>query len=488
MIILVAGLPGVGKTSVARELSKRFGLELLRSDVIRKEILGKKTYEQEEKFAVYDEMFERAGRLKNVVLDATFYKQELRDRARKLANALGTELFIVECVCPEELVKERLGKRYGDESEAGYAAYKVVKRAFEPIKEWHIVADTRKTPEENSERAAVEIQNQIQKEIVESLKKPGAYPHPVKYVDVKETHISWVFLTGDYAYKVKKAIKFNVVDYSTLEKRRLFAEKELALNKRLCDPIYISVARIVKENGKIKISDSGEAIEYALKMKEIPQEKLLSSMLEKNGVGEELVEKIAKIMVDFFNRTDGSDKRIINNFIGLKKKFWDSCFVSVREFREPHEDIENRVKSFFEDNKEILDKRIKEGKIKDLHGDAHSRNIFVDGDDVYVYDCIEFDDELRHEDIAYEIAALSMDLDFHNRHDLSQHYIDTYLQLSGDSDAKKLFPFYLCYWAYVRGMVTGFQAANEADDGKKEELQKTSEKYFRLAKNYSSQF
>ncbi|MFH1105962.1 MAG: AAA family ATPase, partial [Candidatus Aenigmatarchaeota archaeon] len=456
MIILVAGLPGTGKTSVARELSKKLGAELLRSDVIRKEILGKRTYAQEEKFAVYDEMFERAERIKNVVLDATFYKEELRNRARKLANALGTELFIVECVCPEELVKERLEKRYGDDSEAGYAAYKVVKREFEPIKEWHIVTDTRKAPEENAEKAATEIQNQIQKEIVEALKKPGAYPHPVKYVNVKETHISWVFLTGDYAYKVKKAIKFNVVDYSALEKRRLFAEKELTLNKRLCAPIYISVARIVKENGTIKISDAGDAIEYALKMKEIQQEKLLSSMLEKNEVGKELIERIAKIMVDFFNRTNGSDKKIVNNFIGLKKKFWDSCFVSVRDFRKPHEDIENNVKGFFEDNKEILGKRIKEGKVKDLHGDAHSRNIFVDSGNIYIYDCIEFDDELRHEDIAYEIAALAMDLDFHNRHDLSQHYIDTYLQLSGDSDAIKLFPFYLCYWAYVRGMVTGF--------------------------------
>ncbi len=322
-------------------------------------------------------------------------------------------------------------------------------------------------------------------EIVEALKNPSAYPHPVERIELKETHISWVFLTGDYAYKIKKNVKFNVVDYSSLEKRKLFTEKELALNKRLCEPLYLSVVKIVKESGKIKISDAGEAIEYALKMKELPQDKLLSSMLERGDVGKELIEKIAKVMVEFFNRTNGSDNRIVNNFIELKKKFWESCFTSVREFHAPHLEIERKVHEFFERNAGLLEKRIEENMVKDLHGDAHSRNIFIDGNNIYIYDCIEFDDELRHEDIAYEVSALSMDLDFHDRRDLAQHYIDTYLRLSGDNDAIKLFPFYLCYWAYVRGMVTGFQATNEQDAEEKQELQETSEKYFQLASHYA---
>src|SRR4030065_2900639 len=130
-----------------------------------------------------------------------------------------------------------------------------------------------------------------QKQVVEALMKPEAYEENPGKIDLVQTHISFVFLTMNYAYKVKKAVDFGFVNFTTLEKRRFFCEKELQLNKRLCEDLYLEVVSINKSD-VIKINGDGETVEYAVKMKRMPQERMLIKLFERNEVDKELVDRI----------------------------------------------------------------------------------------------------------------------------------------------------------------------------------------------------
>ncbi len=160
MIILVTGLPGVGKTSVAKGISAKTGAVLLRTDVIRKKIIPRPKYTEKEKRTVYDFLFSLADMLSRIgigcVLDGTFYQKKYRDKAKRIAGKNRTEFYVVECICPERIVKQRLEKRFGDASDATYDTYREIKKVFEKIDESHIVVDTRESPEQNT-RLVMEI-------------------------------------------------------------------------------------------------------------------------------------------------------------------------------------------------------------------------------------------------------------------------------------------------------------------------------------------
>src|SRR3989337_124658 len=148
---------------------------------------------------------------------------------------------------------------------------------------------------------------QVQKQVVDALMKPEAYNEDPGQIELIQTHISFVFLTKNFAYKVKKAVDFGFVDFTTLEKRRFFCEKELELNKRLGGDMYLEVVPINKSS-IIKIKGEGETVEYAVKMKRMPQEKMLSKLFEKNKVDDELVERVAKTIADFHSKAETNSK------------------------------------------------------------------------------------------------------------------------------------------------------------------------------------
>src|SRR3989337_245238 len=142
-----------------------------------------------------------------------------------------------------------------------------------------------------------------QKQVVEALMKPEAYEEDSGKIELIQAHISCVFLTKNFAYKVKKAVDFGFVDFTTLEKRRFFCEKELQLNKRLCEDLYLEVVSINKSD-VIKIKGDGETVEYAVKMRKIPQERMLTKLFERNEVNRELVDRIAKIIAEFHSKAE----------------------------------------------------------------------------------------------------------------------------------------------------------------------------------------
>jgi aminoglycoside phosphotransferase family enzyme len=332
-----------------------------------------------------------------------------------------------------------------------------------------------------------------QKQVVDALMKPGAYDEDAGSIELVQTHISFVFLTRNFVYKVKKAVNLGFLDFTTLEKRRFFCEKELELNRRLCRDMYLEVVPINKAD-VVKIKGEGKTVEYAVKMKRMPQEKMMSKLLEENKVDDRLVNKIAEIIAEFHLRAETSKR--ISGFGSLEvvESNWRENFEQTEEYvgkTIPAEDFKlicERVENFMKRNVVLFEKRVTEGYVRDCHGDIHSGNIFVTNG-IYIFDAIEFNDRFRYSDVAADMSFLVMDLDFRGRHDLSNFFTEKYMKYSGDQELTKLLPFYKCYRAYVRGKVVGFKLKdpNVSSEGKsmaKEE----AKAYFKLATSYAKTF
>ena len=333
---------------------------------------------------------------------------------------------------------------------------------------------------------------QNQKEVTDALLNPEAYPENPGEISLIQTHISFVFLTKNFVYKMKKAVNFGFLDFSTPEKRCFFCKKELELNKRLCSDVYLEVVTINKSN-TIKINGPGDAIEYALKMKRLPQEKIMTMLLKQNKIHDKTIDELAKIIAQFHSNAQNSSE--INQYGSIKviKINWDENFAQTSKYinqtisQAEFQFIQTKIKGFMETNKPLFESRIKNVKIRDCHGDMHSGNIFIT-EPICIFDAIEFNDRFRYSDVASDVAFLAMDLDFQERHGLSEYFINRYITYSKDQDLGKVLPFYKCYRAYVRGKVISFKLddPNIAAEEKKTAT-KEAQDYFKLAAYYAKE-
>lgn len=330
----------------------------------------------------------------------------------------------------------------------------------------------------------------VQKQVVEALMKPEAYDENPGEIELIQTHISFVFLTAKFVYKVKKAVDFGFLDFTTLEKRRFFCEKELELNRRLCGDMYLEVIPINASN-IIKMKGEGKAIEYAVKMKRLPQEKMMNKLLEKKKVDTQLIDSIAGVMAEFHAKAETN--RRISEFGSLRilEKNWIENFEQTREFvsktitAKNFNSIYDRVNYFLKKNVSLFEKRVWEGRVRECHGDIHSSNIFVT-DRIYIFDAIEFNERFRFSDVVSDVAFLAMDLDYKERNDLSSFLVERYVKYSGDQELMELLPFYKCYRAYVRGKVTSFKLNDlDLENKEKDKATKEAKAYFKLAFDYS---
>ena len=329
-----------------------------------------------------------------------------------------------------------------------------------------------------------------QKQVVEALLNSEAYPEEPGKIDLIQTHISFVFVTNEFVYKMKKAVNFGFLDFSTLEKRRFFCEKELELNKRLCADVYLEVVPINKSN-TIRLKGNGETIEYALKMKRLPQEKIMTLLLKEGKVNKKTINELAKIITKFHFRAQTSNE--ISNYGSLKiiKINWDENFNQTLKYRNQtisqadFEFIKSQINNFIEKNEPLFESRTKNNRIRDCHGDMHSGNIFIT-EPICIFDAIEFNDRFRYSDVASDVAFLAMDLDFQERLDLSDYFIDRYIFYSKDQELMKVLSFYKCYRAYVRGKVISFKLDDpNVNYEEKKVAAKTAQAYFRLAGKYA---
>jgi len=339
----------------------------------------------------------------------------------------------------------------------------------------------------------VPSQNRDVMDIPAIMSKPEAYDEEVRHIRMKQTHISWVFLTGKFAYKVKKPVNFGFLDFTTLDKRKHFCEQEVILNRRLAADMYVGALPIVKSNGDFKVAGRGEVVEYSVKMRELPEEALMSNMLAKGRVHKGTVDQIAKMLADFHQRAATGGEVDKGGSVETVKYNWDENFqqteesVGVTISRKSFDLIRGKVDSFISSRANLLEKRTSDGRIRDCHGDLHSSSIFIT-DKIYIFDCIEFNDRFRHSDVVADIAFLSMDLDYHKRRDLSEHFDQRYESYSSDEGLWSLLPFYKCYRAYVRGKVACFRLRERGmGEVDRRSVMESASRYFDLSLSYARQ-
>jgi aminoglycoside phosphotransferase family enzyme len=326
--------------------------------------------------------------------------------------------------------------------------------------------------------------------LVQALKDPKTYPHSPKTIELVQTQISFVFIAGDYVYKVKKPVDFGFLDFTTLKKRHFYCNQEVVLNRRLCPDVYLGVAPITQKGKNFTVEGNGKAVEYAVKMRPLPDQRMMDKMLQRDEVTTKMLERVAGRLADFHRQAElteelaeiGGIETVARN---AEENFTQSkSYVNHTVTKEQYDRIKHYNDSFLKKNEKLFAKRVKEGRIRDCHGDLHAAHIcFING--LCIYDCIEFNDRFRYIDVASEVAFLAMDLDFHRHPQLAKHFVEDYVKASGDSELLKLLDFYKCYRACVRGKVEGFKL----NDPHISEDQKTitlniARRYFELAESY----
>lgn len=328
---------------------------------------------------------------------------------------------------------------------------------------------------------------------IQALLEPAAYPHEVDEVQLVQTHISFVLLAGDFVYKIKKPVDFGFLDFTTLEKRQHFCEEELILNRRLCPTLYLETLPINYDGNNFSIGGSGETVEYCLKMARMPEEKMMLNVIKDGALDEAMLDKIVDILVPFYEKAAGDSEisefgraesvavNVLENFEQTEGFIGDGA-LTQEQFRA----INLYAKAFLE-KEELFAARISAGRIRDCHGDLYSANICL-ASKVYIFDCIEFNQRFRYCDVASDVAFLAMDLDYQGLDGLSEYFIATFIDKSGDKGLRKLLDFYKCYRAYVRGKIGLFTAHSpEVDEKTKEGCLAQAKKYFLLAEQYASQ-
>ena len=330
-------------------------------------------------------------------------------------------------------------------------------------------------------------------DLIEALMEPGAWPEPTSRVELVQTHISWVFLTDNFAYKVKKPVDLGFLNFTTLRRRHHYLHEELILNRRLCAEIYLAVLPIVAHYGRVEVGGRGHAVEYALKMVRMPQERMMDEVADRGELTLTHLDRIIGRLVPFY-RAAATGPRINKfgepaiiaynheeNFSRTEALVGDflsgETFAAVRDF----------ARSFLKRHRRLFLKRIREGRIRDCHGDLHMRNICL-ADHVQIFDCIEFNPRFRYGDVAADIDFLAMDLDFHGLTEFSRYFVRRFAEAARDPDLLVLLDFYKCYRAYVRGKINAFTAQEpEVDPGTREQARLAARAYFALAGRYAQE-
>lgn len=311
-----------------------------------------------------------------------------------------------------------------------------------------------------------------QQRLVARLRDAACFPHPCGEISLIETHISFVLLTGGFAYKLKKAVNLGFVDYTTLEQRHYFCEEELRLNTRLAPDVYLDVVPITGSEDAPRIGGHGEALEYAVKMHEFSQAHLLDRMVEAGTLVPGHLDRLAETLAQFhaaapvvgiaperqdFGTPAAIRAPMIDNFATIRRLLGTGCtgFPAVLEQWSLQE---------WERRTPVFRQRRSEGRVRECHGDLHSGNMVLLDDRVEVFDAIEFNPALRWIDVIDEVAFLAMDLEERGHPDYAWRFLNAYLAITGDYAGMSVFDFYRAHRATVRAKVALTRAMQAEPD------------------------
>ncbi len=312
--------------------------------------------------------------------------------------------------------------------------------------------------------------------LVKRLQDPRIYPHPVTQVDLIETHLSWIFLTGRYAYKMKKPLDLGFADFSTLEKRRFYCHEELRLNQPLAPEIYLEVIAVGGSAESPGLGGNGEPIDYLLKMREFPQSNRLDRVFERGELTSVMIDElVAKVALGHADASRaGSNQRFggadqvcvpVNGSMGqIRQRLMDTrpgeltagALSIVEELKAWCDRVHRRLREAFQQRKE-------EGFIRDCHGDLHLANMALVDGRLSIFDRLEFDERLRWIDLMSDVAFVVMDLDYRQAEALGWHFLNGYLEQTGDYQGLLVLPYYLVYRALVRAKVALIRSTQVTD-------------------------
>lgn len=340
-------------------------------------------------------------------------------------------------------------------------------------------------------------------ELIQQMLNAAFYLHPVNApIQLIQTHISYVLLTGEYAYKVKKNTSFGFLDFTTLEKRHHFCQEELRLNRRLCPELYLAVLPIVQDSGHYRFGDaqndgaeiapSPKIIEYAIQMRQFPQETLFSRLFQDHKLTPELIRQLSDLVAAFHAKAESNDDicaygsvmaigTVERNNYALSEPF-----IGRSQTQQQYEQTRTFTTQFLTQHADWFIQRQAEGKIRDCHGDLHLNNVCLYQNNIQIFDCIEFNEEFRNIDVIYDMAFMVMDLEFQGRKDLANLFLNRYLEQTGDYKGAALLPIYLSMRAYIRGNVNSLALNDPAiSNSEKAEFLQRGQAYYRQAWDYT---
>ncbi len=330
----------------------------------------------------------------------------------------------------------------------------------------------------------------VDKNQIDALLSPTAYDEITTSVQLLQTHVSLLFLTDRYVYKIKKPVDFGFLNFTTLERRRFYCEEEVRLNRRLCPRMYLGVVEVRESPYGVSVGGSGRVIDYAVKMKRLPAECMLDRLLAAGRVDEADMRRITRRIGEFHLAAERVADCATSGSIAALQALWEENFRHLAHctgLTLAEADLallRSWVAAWLAEQADCVAARAAEGFIRDCNGDIHSENICL-ADDLYIFDCIEFDHRFRRIDTAADIAFLLMDLEFRGRRDLAAAVLDEYGATTGDRIPGPLLIFYLVYRAVVRGKVESLRLFDPlVDAGDKQLARAAAERHFRLARGY----
>ncbi|HEY9699752.1 MAG TPA: AAA family ATPase [Trichocoleus sp.] len=328
--------------------------------------------------------------------------------------------------------------------------------------------------------------------LIQQMLQPEFYPHPVQTpIQLIQTHVSYVFLTGDYAYKVKKPVNFGFLDYSTLEKRHFFCQEELRLNQRGAAELYLEVLPVSQTEHGFEFGNA-EPIDYVVKMRQFPQEALLTELYDRGELTEALLQDLATTIAQF--HANSVTNEYIRRFgeVGQVRQAFDENYAQTEHYiggpqtQTQFDETRAYTDRFFSEQQDLFASRIQQDRIRECHGDLHLRNIALWQDKLWLFDCIEFNEPFRFVDVMFDIAYIVMDLEARQRPDLSTLFLNTYAEQTGDWEGLAVLPIYVSRQTYVRAKVTSFLLDDPGIPAtEKDKAKETAALYYHLAWQYS---
>ncbi len=329
--------------------------------------------------------------------------------------------------------------------------------------------------------------------LIQHLQNPALYDHPVEQFKLIETHISWVLLTGEYVYKIKKPVDFGFLNFSTLAQRHHFCQQELQLNRRLAPEIYLEVVAIGGTPAQPCLGAESGAIEYAVKMRQFPQQAQLDRLLTAGTLKPGHIDQLAERIAAFHAEAEVAGSDTPWGGPAAIRQPVEENFAQIRPLLSDENDLKalDRLERWslqqFERLEPLLQQRKADGFIRNGHGDMHLGNIALIERKIVIFDCIEFNDEFRWIDVISDIAFTTMDLEDRDQPQLAARLIDTYLQRSGDYEGLALYPFYRLYRALVRAKVARLRLTQtDLKPQQREAAERSYRNYITLAQRYAS--